>query len=139
MKQENIAIIHGKDLPISTKHAIEISNFIRNKNLQKSRTLLKNVLKKKLAIPFKRFNKDRGHRKGKIGPGAYPIKATKCIIELLNSLEANAQNKGLTGASLIIKQIIPNRASRPRHFGRIRGIKMKRTNLKIIAEELKKW
>lgn len=138
MKNENTAIVYGKDMPFSTKHAIEISNFIRGKNLQKAKVLLEGALKKTTAIPLKRFNMDRGHRKGKVGPGAYLTKAVKFILGLLNSLEANAQNKGLTTSSLVIKEIIPNYASRPFHYGRIRRIRMKRTHIKIIAEESKK-
>lgn len=132
-----IAKVKGTALPISTKHAIEICNFIRNKSIEKSKKQLGLVLEKKLAIPLKKFHKDRGHKKGKIGPGFYPQKATKHIIILLNSLEANAQNKGITTKSLILTKAIANKASTPVKYGRQRGIRAKRTHINFEAQELK--
>lgn len=137
MINENQAKIIGKDLSISTKQSIEIANFIRGKNIEKAKNELKKVIEKKLAIPFKRYNRDMGHKKGNIAAGRYPKNAAKEFLNLLNGLEANAQNKGLS-TNLIIKTIIPNKASRPWHYGRRRRIKMKRTHIEIIAEEIKK-
>jgi large subunit ribosomal protein L22 len=137
MINENQAKISGKDLSISTKQSIEIANFIRGKNIQKAKNELQKVIEKKLAIPFKRFNRDMGHKKGNIAAGRYPQNAAKEFLNLLNGLEANAQNKGLSTNNLIIKTIIPNKASRPWHYGRRRRIKMKRTHIEIIAEEFK--
>ncbi len=130
--------VTGLDLPVSTKHVIEISNFIKHKNLQKAKVLLEQVLKFKIAVPYTRFNKNVGHRSGDIAAGRYPIKAAKEILNLLNSLEANAQNQGLDTSSLIISEIIPNKASRPWHYGRQRRRKMKRTHIKIVAKEVAK-
>ena len=48
----------GRDLSISTKHAVEVSSFIRGRTLKKSRELLLQVMEKKVAVPFKRFNMD---------------------------------------------------------------------------------
>ncbi|MCX6711814.1 MAG: 50S ribosomal protein L22 [Candidatus Woesearchaeota archaeon] len=137
MVDETQAKIVGKDLSISTKQSIEIANFIRGKNIEKAKNELKKVIEKKLAIPFKRYNRDMGHKKGNIAAGRYPKNAAKEFLNLLNGLEANAQNKGLS-TNLIIKTIIPNKASRPWHYGRRRRIKMKRTHIEIIAEEIKK-
>ena len=137
MINENQAKISGKDLSISTKQSIEIANFIRGKNIQKAKNELQKVIEKKLAIPFKRFNRDMGQKKGNIAAGRYPQNAAKEFLNLLNGLEANAQNKGLSTNNLIIKTIIPNKASRPWHYGRRRRIKMKRTHIEIIAEEFK--
>ncbi len=132
---ENQVHINGRDLPISTKHSIEISKFIRHKTISWAKKQLNLVLDKKIAVPLKRFNKDRGHRKGKVGPGFYPQKATKEILKLLISLEGYAQNKGLDKENLYIKEIIPNKASTSYHYGRIRGIQTKSTHIKIIAAE----
>jgi large subunit ribosomal protein L22 len=137
MINENQAKIVGKDLSISTKQSIEIANFIRGKNIEKAKNELQKVIEKKLAIPFRRYNRDMGHKKGNIAAGRYPQNAAKEFLNLLNGLEANAQNKGLS-TNLIIKTIIPNKASRPWHYGRRRRIKMKRTHIEIIAEEVKK-
>jgi len=138
MDKENTVHIIGKDLPISTKHTIEISNFIRYKSIQLAKRQLNFVLEKKLAIPLRRFNKDRGHRPGKIAAGFYPQKATKEILKLLTSLEGYEQYKDLDKNNLYIKEIIPNKASISHHYGRIRGIQNKVTHLKIVAAEIKK-
>lgn len=134
-EKEHIARVIGKDLPVSTKQSIEICNFIRGKNLQKAKTMLDSVISEKIAVPFTRFNKDMGHKKGKIAAGRFPIKTSKHVLKLLNSLEINAQNKGLDTNALFIKTIIANKASTPWHYGRQRRRKMKRTHLEIIVEE----
>jgi len=133
---EHTAKVTGKDLSISTKQAIEICKFIKGKKLKKSKQMLQRVLDKKQAVPFTRYNRDRGHRPGNMSSGAYPQKSTKAIMDLLDSVESNAQNKGLDTEQIVIKSIIPNRASRPPRFGRRRGIKAKRTHIEIIVEEV---
>ncbi len=136
--ENNTVHINGKGLPISTKHCIEISNFIRHKSIKFAKTQLNLVLEKKVAIPLRRYNKDRGHKPGKIAAGSYPQNASKAILKLLNSLEGYAQHKGLDKDNLYIKEIISNQASRSYHYGRIRGIQNKSTHIKIVAAEMKK-
>ncbi len=86
------------------------------------------------AVRFTRFNKGVGHKPG-IGPGRYPIKASKEILDLLKSAEANAQFKVLNTANLIIGHISANKASDSWHYGRQRRRKMKRTNVEVILAE----
>jgi len=129
------ASVQGKDLPISTKHAIEICNFIKGKSLQQSKRMLQEVMDKKIAVPFKIFKRNVGHKPGAMAAGRYPYKASYTILKLLNSLEANAENKGMNIGNLHLTMIMPNRAPRPFHAGRHRGIKMHRTHIKIVAEE----
>jgi len=124
----------AKDLSISTKHSIEVCNFIRGKNLQEGKDILKKVIEKERAVPFRRFNRDLGHKKG-IGPGRYPINVCKDIIKVLDLAEANAQYKGLDIKNLIIKSIKADKASTPWHSGRQRRRKMKRTHIEVIVEE----
>ncbi|MEK6951575.1 MAG: 50S ribosomal protein L22 [Nanoarchaeota archaeon] len=140
MDKENTAVVRGMDLPISTKHSIEICDYIRYKSITKIKKYLELVMEEKEAIPLKRFHKDRGHRKGNMGPGFYPKKATKEFIILLNSLEANAKNQGLSINDLIISKAMANKASTPHKYGRKRGLKTKRTHIELRAEskEIKK-
>ena len=133
--KENIATVHGTELSISKKHAIEICNAIRGKNLLKSKEFLKDVIAKKKAVPFRRYNMDVGHRKGKIGSGRYPVKASQVILNLLESLEVNAQNKGLDTGALYLKELVPNKASNVWRYGRQRRRKRKLTHLFMLAEE----
>ena len=99
--EKEIAKASGMSLPISTKQSIEICNFIRNKTLEKAKAILERVLEKKEAIPFKRFGSDTGHKRGAIGAGRYPQKTAKEILKVLDSVEANAQAKGLIFLSLL--------------------------------------
>ena len=132
--KETMAKVEGRSLPISTKQAIEISNFIRRKKVQKAKIYLEAVLNMKKAIPFTRFNKGVGHKPG-IGPGRYPINASKNVLMLLNSAEANAQFKGLNTSNLVISHINADKASCAWHYGRQRRREMKRTNMTIILSE----
>ncbi|MEM4244807.1 MAG: 50S ribosomal protein L22 [Candidatus Nanoarchaeia archaeon] len=135
MTSEHEAKVVGRNLQVSTKQVIEIANQIRGKNLIKTKQMLERVVKKQLAIPYRRFNMDTGHRKGKMGPGRYPVKASKEILMLLESLEANAQNKGLDVDTLYIRTIIPNKGNTVWHYGRHRRRQAKTTHIEIIAEE----
>ena len=131
---KEIAKASATSLPISTKKSIEVCNFLRNKRLEKAKAILERVIEKKEAIPFKRFGSDTGHKKGVIGSGRYPQKTAKEILKLLNSVEANAQFKGLNTDDLKIIQLIANRASAPWRFGRKRRRKAKRTHIEVIVK-----
>ncbi len=133
-ENEHTASVYGKNLPISTKQTHEICSFIRGKSIAASKAYLQQVMAKQKAIPFKKFNQDTGHKRT-MAAGRYPFKASKYMIKMLESLEANASNKGLDTDALYIKTIISNWASRPFHFGRKRRVKMRRTHVQIIAEE----
>lgn len=134
---EHSAKVKGKDLQISTKHCIEISNYIRKKEIKKAKELLKLAIEKKKAVPFKKFNKDAGHKKGRIAGGKYPVKACTEVLKLLNSVEANAQFKGLNTSNLIINHICVNKGSGSWRYGRHIRRKGKRTNIEIVVEEAK--
>lgn len=134
MDESNLARVYGRDIPISAKHAVEIANFIRGKSIQESKNKLQQVLDHKIAVPFTRYNRDIGH-KPNIGAGRYPQKAIEHMIKLLNSLEANALNKGLNIEQLFIKEIITNKASEPYHPSRLLRRRMKRTHIRIVAQE----
>ena len=131
--KENIVKVVGRDIGISTKHAIELCSYIRGMQLKNATTLLENVMKKKAAIPFKRFTEGAGHKKG-FGAAKYPLRASYQFLALLKALEANAQNKGLS-TDLKIIHACAQRAAEPFHYGRKRRIKMKRTHVEIAAEE----
>lgn len=135
--KENTATAIGRNLPISTKQSIEICAYIRGKKLTVAKKILQDVIVKKRAIPFRRFNKDLAHKSG-MAAGRYPEKSSKYILDLLEGVEANAQFKGLDTSNTIIKSIIANKAQTPWHSGRRRGIKMRRTHVGVVVIELSK-
>lgn len=135
MKDEHIAIVRGLELPISTKISVEICNFIKNKNLNKAKFHLERVLELKEAVPYKRYNSDVAHKAG-MAAGRYPIKTAKHFIDLLNQLQANAENKGLNSDSLVIYFASANQGSKVWHSGRKRRRRMKRTHVELRVREL---
>ena len=137
-KTENVGTAHvasarSTNLPISTKHSVEISYHLRYKTTSSAKEFLESVVEMKQAVPFRRYARDVGHRRG-MSAGRYPVKAVKEFISLIKSVESNAQEKGLNTSSLKISKLIANKASSPMTGGRRRGAS-KRTHLQIEVIE----
>jgi len=94
---DKTAIASGREMDISHKHAREICKEIKGKNLDKAKEYLEEVGKLKKSVPFRRHHKKVGHRSDLTGwhTGRYPEKAAKKILEILESVEKNAEYKGL--------------------------------------------
>jgi len=133
MIDKKTAKVVGKNLSISRKQSVEVCRFIKNKTTTKAKAQLQQVLKKKLAIPFKKFNQDLPHKPG-MAAGRYPLKTSQEFVNLLNSLESNAEHKNLT-TNLKIIYASANQGNSQFHHGRQRRRKMKRTHIEIRAEE----
>jgi large subunit ribosomal protein L22 len=136
--KEKMARAQALSLPISTKQSVEICSFIRGRKLSVAKRMLEDVGAMKRAVPFKRFNHNIGHRKGDMGPGRYPLKASAEILKVVKACEANAQTKGLDVSSLVIRHASADFAARPWHYGRQSRTKMKRTHVEIVAAEVAK-
>jgi large subunit ribosomal protein L22 len=87
----------GREVRVSHKHAREIARTIKGMMLTQAKEFLRDVMEKKKAVPFRRYQKKAGHRHGleKAFAGRYPIKASEKILKILQGAEANAENKGL--------------------------------------------
>ena len=133
---ENCAKAVGIALPISRKQSIMICKFIRNKNVPLAKKHLAEVILKKRAVPFTRFNDDMGHRPG-MASGRYPIKACQNILALLESAEANAQFKGLNTADLVVTHVSAQKGPDTWRYGRHIRRQAKRTHIEIVLEEKK--
>lgn len=124
-----------RDAPVSTKQAIELCAFLRGKSLDRAIGLCQAVIAKREAVPFTRFTNGLGHKPGRMASGRYPTKAASTMLALLQSVQANAQNEGLTG-TLKITHLACNRASRPmRNRLKYRG-EFKRTHLEVQVTEV---
>ena len=130
---EHAASARSLNLPISTKHSVEISRYLRYKNTQFAKQFLEKVISLQKPVPFKKFTTDLGHKPG-IGPGRYPQKAAREFLKLVKSVEANAQANGLDTSALKITTLIANKASIPLTGGRHQHAK-KRTHLEIVVAE----
>ncbi len=134
MEKAHTATASAKNLGISRKAAVEVASFIRGKDLKRAKKLLEGVLKKKVAVPYKRSLLDRGHQRG-IGPGRFPEYVSIEILKLLKSAESNAQNKGLNTESLIISSILVNKGSTQWRYGRQKRRQAKRAHVELTLLE----
>ena len=134
ISKEHSARAYGVLLPISAKQAVEICSLLRNKKLETAKNILQDVISLRKAVPYKRFKKNIPHKRS-IGPGRFPVNASKYILKLLEQLESNAQLKGLNTSNLVISHICAHKGSNTFHFGRLTRRKMKRTHVEVIAEE----
>lgn len=127
-KTKKEVVVNGEDLRISTKQAVAVCNFIRNKEIDYAIKNLEKVRKTEIAIPMKG---EIPHKKGisiASGRGRYPINAVNEFLKLLKSLRANAIYNGLELEKFKIF-CMANIASKPhKRFGRGR---FKRSHVKI--------
>ncbi len=127
------AIARGLSLPLSKKHCMYISRFIKNKTIDKAIKDLELVIKFKKAVPFKG---EIPHRKGKgMMSGRYPQKAAKSLIKILKGLKGSVLVNNMDLDKTIIYLSSASWASRPQ---RREGRRAKRTNLIIKAKEIDK-
>lgn len=98
--------------------------------------ILNDVVNMKRPLVFKRFNMDLSHKPG-MPAARYPVKASKMFLKLLDSVEANAENKGLSSDKLFISFAKADRAEKRKRFGRKGSVEMKSTHVKIRVEEKK--
>ncbi|MDP3918916.1 MAG: 50S ribosomal protein L22 [Nanoarchaeota archaeon] len=134
MEEEHTSKASGANLAVSKKFSVVVAKFIRGRKLDKAKSLMESVLTKTVAVPFKKHNRDLGHKRG-IGPGRYPIKVVEVMLSLLKSAEMNASNKGLDVDALFVKSIIVNKGTSTMKGGRHRGRAAKRTHINLILEE----
>ena len=132
----------GNSLQISPKHAVELCRELRGKKLDVAKSYLENVINMDQPVPFKRHNKQVGHRKGLKGwpTGRYPVKAATQILKVLENAEANAEYKGLDTENLKIQHISSHRGRirrgfRPRAFGRASPFNTPTTHVQIVLGE----
>ena len=133
-EKEHMARAVAVNLPISTKHSVEVCRSLRGKTLARAKAFLNQVIKMKEAVPMRRYHHELAHKTG-VGPGRYPVKVSLEILRLLESAESNAQFKGLNTAHLVVDHICAHKAGKQWHYGRHRGREMKRTIVEIIVTE----
>lgn len=87
----------AREIRVSHKAAREVCTTIEGMMLGKAKQYLSDVIDKRKPVPYRRFTKKLGHRRGveKTFVGRYPIKTAKHVLRVLEGAEANAENKGL--------------------------------------------
>lgn len=145
---EKMARAQGKELHISPKHSVEICRAIRGLPVASAIDLLENVIAKKEAIPFKRYNSMVPHRRRSgfatkgAGPGRFPVKAASEILRVIQSAQANAEKTiddlaskdDLTVATASASKGRVLRGFMPRAHGRWEKFDQETVNIEIILE-----
>ena len=140
---EKTAKASGRELRVSPKHAREVCKTIKGMKLDKAKEFLNQVILKKKAVPFRRFNKKVGHRHGLENgfAGRYPVKAAQQILGVLEGAEANAEYKGLDLERLRIIHASTSRGMKimrfiPRAFGRSSPKNNTLSHVELVLEEM---
>lgn len=96
---ERLAKAAGRDLRIKPKHAREVCAVIKGMRVDRAKEFLEDVIQIKQSVPFRRYKKKLPHRKDlkqfKWYTGKFPQKTAARIYEILSSVEANGEYKGL--------------------------------------------
>ena len=133
-EEESFARARMDNIPVSLKQSVEVARFIKNKPLTRAYALLEGVVKKEIAVPFKRYGHAVAHKRN-MASGRYPQKTAGYFIKLLKNAEANASLKGLSKEDLAIKLICADKGTARPKYGRKRGRTAKSTHLQVILIE----
>lgn len=140
---DRTAVASGRELRISPKAAREICRTIKGMKLDRARSLLLEVIEGRTPIPYKRHRKKIPHRRRLQGwdAGRFPEKAANAILGILDSVESNAEYKGLSIDDLRIVHAATQRARKirkyiPRAFGRSSPYFDELTHVEIVVEEI---
>ena len=131
-----------REVKVSHKHAREIARALRGLRLDKANDYLGNVVKKKRAVPFRRFKNQVGHRSDTgVMSGRYPVKAAREVLKLLDNLEHNAGIKGMDAARLLIVGMSAHKGVSvkrfiPRAHGRATPRNDVMTHVEVVAREV---
>jgi len=137
-EKEKMARVAGTLMPLSHKTSREVCSFIKGKKIDIAITLLTNVAIAKQPVPFKRYNRDVAHRKGKIAAGRFPKKVSLELIKLLNSVKKNAEAKELKVDNLVLIHCASQKGPNWPKYGRRMGRTRKMTHIELVAGEPKK-
>jgi large subunit ribosomal protein L22 len=135
------ASIREKD--ISHKHAREIAVAIKGRSIEKARELLENVIARKEAIPYRRYNNEVAHRsniRDGFFAGRFPKKAASEFLRILDNLESNAEYKGMDLDRLRIVSAAVHKGTKlkrfqPRAMGRSSPKFDTLVHVEVIAQE----
>ena len=139
---DKTALASGRDIKVKPKVAREICHHINGMKLDAAKAFLNDVIDKKQAVPYYRYRGKIGHRKQLQGhdAGRFPERAAGEILKILDSVEANAEFKGLYVDRLKIVHMACHRGRVikkfiPRAFGRASPYYNHLTHIEVAVEE----
>jgi len=120
--QENAVKASAREVDISPKWAREVCRAIQGLTIGEARRLLEDVAEMKRMVPYRRYNRKRAHHAASKGPGGFPTRVARLVLKLLDSLEANADFKGLdTDKTRIASAVAHKGRVLPRYIERAHG------------------
>lgn len=134
-----VARARGIELPMSPKKTYEVLNAIRGLPLEKAREALEDAIALRRAVPFRRYNQETAHHTG-VGPGRFPKKVAKNLLQVLQNAESNAEYEGMDTDQLVVRVASCARgriqkANMPRAHGRATAWNEQTTNVEIVLAE----
>ena len=148
LEGNRLATARVTNVDIHHKHSVQIARHIKGMFAAAAVDYLKQVTVLKRAVPYvARHRKGRGgntmagHRKGAMGPGRYPVKASNVFIKLIQSAMDNARqhHEDIEPEEMLITHIAAHRGEihegwRPRARGRATPKNHYQVNLEIFLE-----
>ncbi|UCE37798.1 MAG: 50S ribosomal protein L22 [Thermoplasmata archaeon] len=137
---EGTAKAIGRELKISPKASVEVCREVKGMMVEDAVHYLEDIIALKRPVRYHRFNKQVGHRKGKkFGPGRYPKKTAKAILDVIRHAQHNAEYKGLDSDNMKIIHISSNRGMTvegftPRAHGRSTPFNHETANIEVVLE-----
>jgi large subunit ribosomal protein L22 len=132
-----------REKSISHKHSREIAVAIKGMSIDKAREFLENVVSKKIAVPYRRYNNEVAHRsniRDGFSSGRFPKKAATEFLKLLDNLESNAEYKGMDLDRLRIISAVVHKGTKlerftPRAMGRSSPKIDTLVHVELVAQE----
>jgi large subunit ribosomal protein L22 len=139
---DKTALASGRDLRVKPKVAREICHHLKGMKLEDAKNYLEGVIELETPVPYYRYRRKVPHRKQLQGhdAGRYPEKAAQEILKILESVEANAEFKGLYADRLRIIHMAAHRGRVirkyiPRAFGSASPYFKHMTHIEVAVEE----
>lgn len=132
-----------REKSISHKHSREIAVAIKGMSIDKAREFLENVVSKKIAVPYRRYNNEVAHRsniRDGFSAGRFPKKVATEFLKLLDNLESNAEYKGMDLDRLRIISAVVHKGTKlerftPRAMGRSSPKIDTLVHVELVAQE----
>ena len=163
LQGNRLATARAIDIDMHVKHCFEVCRAVKNKTAGQAVAYLNEVLKidsdradirrKATAVPYRLGSGNKrkrrsgpsmvGHRKGGIGPGRFPVKASRETIKLIESAMENArfQYEDIDAEEMVITHIAAHRGTISRGWiprARVRATPSNhyRVNMEVFLEDM---
>ena len=128
-----------REIDVSPKWSREVCKAIVGLTIPEAKKLMEDVIAMKRMIPYRRYKKKRAHHPQTRGPGGYPVKVARYMLKLLESLEANADFKGLDADEVVITHAVAHKGRKirkyiERAFGRATPYDKQLVHIEVIGE-----